>query len=246
MHKKMNSAAFFVAVLAASLAATSPASAVTPADAPTECTGTFGAESVGRLVVPDGATCRLEGTTVNGSVDLGAGSSLMATDATIGGNVTATDGPHRVRLIDTDVRLNIMVSGATGAIVIGAAGCQVDPVTGNNVMLTGNSGTIAICQMAIGANLKLSDNTGRIGVYSNQVGNNLMADGNSGDVTRFRDNVVGVSGGGNISIDDNNSQVIVKRNHAGGHLACSGNTPDPTGNGNTADHGLTGQCAGLG
>jgi len=229
--------------------AVSPAASAGPivSAPPTECTGTIGAETVDRIVVPDGATCTLNGTTVVGNVVVGAGSSLITTGATLGGNVRADDGPDIIRLIDTNIERNIFVKRATGEITIGAAGCAVDPVAGNNVKLTRNKAPIAICLMSIGENLQLSNNKRRIGVFDNVVGNNLQATDNTGASLRLRDNMVGISGGGSIQVDDNHVGVLLlERNDAGNHIDCDGNTPDPAGSGNTADNGLTGQCATLG
>jgi len=227
----------------------SPAASAAPLEvsAQTECTGTIGAETVGSLVVPDGETCVLNGTTVEGSVTLGTGSSLITDDATITRNVIATKDPDRVELIDTDVLLNIFITGATGRITIGTEGCAVDPAVGNNLVLRNNRAPIAICQMTIGENLRLVNNKRSIGVFDNEVGNNLIARGNDGDALRLRDNVVGTSGGGSIQIDDNNADklILLVRNSATIHIDCDGNTPDPTGFDNSAGQGLTGQCATL-
>ncbi len=240
--------ALLAIAMLASLAVSPAASAgAIVAASPTECTGTIGAETVGSLVVPDGATCTLNGTTVEGNVTLGTGSSLITDDATITLSVFAIDRPATVQLIDTDVLVNIFVTRATGPIVIGPEGCAVDPVVGNNVFLRDNRGTIAICLMSIGENLELVNNKRSIGVFDNVVGNNLIATGNTGSALRLRDNVVGISGGGNIQIDDNHGSLIrLERNDAGNLIDCTANTPDPVGSGDTADNGLTGQCATLG
>ncbi|MDQ4008835.1 MAG: hypothetical protein M3211_12135, partial [Actinomycetota bacterium] len=86
------------------------------------CDGSIGRRVVERVVVPAGATCRLNGTTVRHNVVVGHGETLIARNATILGSVQATVGPRSVRLLDTDVVGNIHVREATGRVIIGNAG----------------------------------------------------------------------------------------------------------------------------
>jgi hypothetical protein len=57
--------------------------------APGQCAGTIGAVAVTEVNVPDGATCILEGTTIDSNVSIGVGATLRFTDMEIGGDVEA-------------------------------------------------------------------------------------------------------------------------------------------------------------
>ncbi|HEX2174543.1 MAG TPA: hypothetical protein VHG70_01425 [Nocardioidaceae bacterium] len=206
------------------------------------CDGTIGNVVVDRLEVPEGATCRLHGTTVRDSVDVEEGGRLIARDAMIDGDVHATEGPRTVRLLDTEVSGNIHVRRATGPVVIGNAGCRVDPVAGGNIALVHNSGDIAVCQMSIRGNLHLIRNSGRIGVFANRVGNNLHARENTGAITRLRRNRVGTSGSGNMEVRDNAGSVRVHRNRVASQLVCRGNA-EVRDIRNAAGGGMRHQCA---
>lgn len=170
----------------------------TPAKA-TVCSGTLSG-AYDQIVVPDGATCTLDGATVAKGVTAGTNSSLFTMNASIGGNVM-TRGAYTVQIVDTSVGLNIDVTGTTHLTKIGDARCAVDPTIGHNVMVKSNSGPTAICSLDIGNNLALFDNTGSVGVFRNHVDNNLLVFRNSGKGTRVRYNTVGI----NLNCSDNTS-----------------------------------------
>jgi hypothetical protein len=240
-------AALLVALLAA-LYGASPASA-----ADTQCAGTpgaaerIGAVTVDQVVVPDGAFCRLEGTTVNQNVIIGVGSNLGTLNAQVGGNIQGTNGPRGVRILETDVQGNIQLKKATHPIVIGHAGCTIDPYVGGNIQLAENRGGIGICEMTIEEDLQLTKNTGRIMVRNNDVGENMQIADNTGDTSRVRDNQVGTAGSGSLQLTKNQFTSVnaVVRNVVKNHLECFDNNVAPTGKNNTAGSGKTGQCAAL-
>ena len=242
--KKYGGLRLSMVVAAALVAATAvgmPSASAVPAQ---ECTGTLGAVTVDRLVVPAGETCRLQGTTVNGNIVLGVGSALITNDATVNASVRAIEGPRTVRILDTTVTGNIRVVEATNRIVIGNAGCTVDPLAATNIQLVRNNGSIAICMMTIEENLQLFGNKGRIGVFDNNIGNNLQVQRNTDTIARFRSNVVGYDGGANIHVFDNATDVRLRNNDFRNNLACRRNAPQPSGSGNTGT--LQGQCKDLG
>jgi hypothetical protein len=229
-----------VAVMSAGLTAAPSATATTE----TTCDGTIGRRVVERVVVPEGATCRLNGTTVRHNVVVGPGESLVAHDARILGSVQATEGPRSVRLLDTNVVGNIHVREATGRVIIGNAGCRLDPSAGNNIHLIENSGPIGLCQMTIQGNLHVERNTNTVFLLANRVGNNLHARGNTGRFLRLRANRVGTNGSGNFDVDRNRTAVRLKMNRVSNHLVCRGNNR-VQGFGNRAAGGMRHQCASL-
>jgi hypothetical protein len=180
----------------------------------TQCDGTLSG-TYDKVVVPNGATCVLDGATINGSLTVGSGSSLYSTSSTISGNVTSRDAVT-VRLLDTDLGHNVMISGTSGLVKLGNKGCQVDPSAALNVKVQGNQGNVAIRDMTIGRNLMVSGNAGRTGLFRNTVGNGVKVFNNTGLANRVRDNTIR------------------------GNLNCHGNVKVLS-SGNTA-HRLLGQC----
>ncbi len=218
----------------------------------TQCTGTITGGMTGSLVVPSGATCTLDGVTVNGNIRIMSGGALITDDSTINGNVRG-DGARTVQLIDTDVvgtgtTGNITLTGTTGKIVIGSEGCVVDPAVGNNITLIDNEGNIAICFMTTGETIKVQGtDDGRIGIHDNVVGNSLLVQDNTGSRITLTNNDVGSTGGGSINVDNNTTtlKLNLTNNHTANALNCTGNVLAPTGSGNTADNGGHGQCVDL-
>ncbi len=120
------------------------------------CNGTFDHTTFeGNVVIPDGATCIITNSTVEGNV-----------------RTQANAAPELVRLIDTDVRLNIHIRNVTGSVTIGSPDCLIDPEVGRNLMVR-NSANVAICEMSIGNNLVLRNNTGRLMARDNLACNNI-------------------------------------------------------------------------
>ena len=229
-------------VAAAGLAALSPAA---EAASDVVCDGTIGRRMVDRVVIPNRASCRLNGTTVRQNVVVSPRASLVTHHARLLGSVQATDGPRSVRILDTNVRGNIHVREATGTILIGNASCSLDPSAGNNIHLVENSGPIGLCQMRIRGNVHAIDNTGTVFMTSNRVGHNLHARGNSGRFLRLRENHVGTRSNGNLDVRSNRTAVRLRLNSASNHLVCRGNRRI-TGFGNHAGGGMRHQCGNLG
>ena len=229
-------------VAAAGLAALSPAVA---AGSGAVCDGSIGRRMVDRVVIANGATCRLNGTTVRQNVVVGPRASLVTNNAQLLGSVQATERPRSVRILDTNVRGNIHVREATGTILIGNGGCSLDPSAGNNIHLVDNSGPIGLCQMRIRGNVHAINNSGTVFMTSNRVGNNLHARGNSGRFLRLRENHVGTRSNGNLDVRGNRTAVRLRLNSASNHLVCRENR-SMSGFGNHADGGRRGQCRDLG
>jgi hypothetical protein len=182
----------------------SPAAAKTT----TECNGTLSG-TYDRILVPDGATCTLDGATVTGNVTAGAGSSLFTSNATIGGNVMTRDS-LTVQIIRTDVGHNIMVTGTTGLTKIGGEMCKIDPSTALNLMVKGNSGNTAICSESIGRNFVANGNSGSVSLFRSTVGNNALVFDNTGNGTRLKFNAVSI----NLNCHGNTGKLVLKENTA--------------------------------
>ena len=240
------------AALAAALI-TGPAQAAPAA----ECTGALAGTTVGSLIVPAGSTCTLSDVQVDGNIRVRAGGALITDDSTVNGSVIGR-GARTVQLIDTDVvgtgtAGNINLLGTKRRIVIGSEGCAVDPVTGNNITLIDNHGTIAICYMTVGETILLQGNDKTIGAFHNTTGNPFIVEGNTGTFIRLRHNEVGLSGGGSLLVHSNTTTGTALRpdglklvhNHAHSTVSCVGNDDAPSGRDNMGDQGMFGQCATL-
>ena len=165
-----------------------------PAPAPIfECDGTFTGQTFKHVVVPEGATCVLR-------------------DSTVTGNVRAKN-PRTVKIIDTEVRRNIMVRGATHDVVIGNAGCHFDPLAGNNIKVSG-SHNVAICWMTVKNNVMVRGNDGRITLMNNSIGRNI-------DVSR-NDKYDRQAGDAKHK---HPGAIRIKNNTAGGHIKLFNNHP---------------------
>jgi hypothetical protein len=103
--------------------------------------------------VPKGASCYLDGATVEG-------------------NLMALHGAVDVYVINTDVQRNLKVRGATRDVKVGPEDCRFDPPVGNNIMVT-RSHNVAICFTTVDNNITVSRNDGRIMLRDNVVNNNI-------------------------------------------------------------------------
>jgi hypothetical protein len=150
----------------------------------TICTGSLGAITVDDLVVPDGATCTLNGTQVDGNVVVKTGATLRAQYIDVNGNIDA-DGHHAV----------IVTNYST-------VGGSIQVRRGNRAV---------IYRVQVNGNVQVEQNTGRIWLTRNDVGNNMQVNQKTGGV-RIANNVIAQTlqcqandpaptGGGNIAGD---------------------------------------------
>jgi hypothetical protein len=131
---------------------------------PGSCRGTVGATTVEEVDVPVGATCTLEGTTVDGNVTIGGGATLVARNVSIDGDVQAE-----------------------GALVVDVIGPST--IGGNFQIEDGGSSTITGTR--IDGDLKWESQNGRLDARGNTIGGNLQADDNGGGLTLSGNNLGG-------------------------------------------------------
>lgn len=236
MSRNRLSLIFSVALVAGALGMAPGAALAAPA---TECTSTLSGGTTGNLRVPEGATCTLDGVTVEGMIRVGEGATLLTSDSQVSMNVIARDAAS-VQIIDTVVLGEINLQRTSGPIIIGAAGCAVDPVADGNIVLINNNGTIAVCFMTL-RNLIVQGNAKRIGLFNNAVSNDIIVTQNTGRAIRVRDNQVGR----NLLVTKNSASKLIgiRNNTVTGNIRCTGNAVDPTVVGNTVGGAYLGQCA---
>lgn len=176
-----------------------------------------------KLVCDNTAAAPYTGTYA--SVRVPKGASCYLDGATVEGNLKALHGAVDVYVIDTDVQRNLMVKGATRDVIIGPEGCRVDPPVGNNIKVT-RSHNVAICFMGVDNNITVSRNDGRMMLRDNTAGNSIRVTKNLAyapqpgdgehrqiDAIRIKDNVA--------------ERHIVVRDNADRPLIMKRNTPEP-------------------
>jgi hypothetical protein len=122
----------------------------------TICRGAIGAVALDNLTVPDGATCTLTGTRLNGTIRVLTNATLSATGVRVNGNIQA--------------------EGARNVVVRGSS------FVGGSVQIKqGQRATLD--RVTINGDLQLDANRGALSISRNVVGSNLQAVGNSGGLT---------------------------------------------------------------
>lgn len=150
-----------------------------------ECRGTLGAVTVvGSVLVPDDATCVLDGTSVQGSVVVKSRATLRATGITLTGTV-AGEGPGTV-----DVRSSSIGNGfsITKGEPVGSVTLASSSVTGD-VQLADNRGPAELSDNEVGGSIQADKNTGGLTIRANRIVNGLQC----------QDNFPAPTGGGNVA-----------------------------------------------
>lgn len=124
----------------------------------------LGAIRADNVVVPAGATCRLSGTHLNGSLEVGQGAQLDARGVIAAGN---------------------LVAEGAAAVMLGGA----SRVAGSVQIKQGGAASVLGAQ--IGGDLQLDAMSGAVVASANRVGGNLQATGNLGGTTVIDNRVVG-------------------------------------------------------
>ena len=150
-----------------------------------ECRGTLGAVTVvGSVIVPDDATCVLDGTSVQGSVVVKSRATLRATGITMSGTV-AGQGPGTV-----DVRSSSIGNGfsVTEGEPVGSVTLASSSVTGD-VSLADNRGPVDLGGNEVGGSIRADENTGCLEISANRTVNGLQC----------QDNLPAPTGGGDVA-----------------------------------------------
>jgi hypothetical protein len=134
------------------------------------CRGTLGRVSLDNLRVPQGATCKLKGTRLNGTITVQRGATLIANRARINGNVQA-ENARNVVVRRSRVGGSIQVKQGGGATVAGSRvihDIQFDANgrllrahrnrVGGSIQVVGNSGGASIVRNVINGNLDCKEN----------------------------------------------------------------------------------------
>ena len=148
---------------------------------PESCRGTIGAVTVEKVIVPQGATCTLDGTRVQSDVLVKSDATLVARGATIGGNVQAEN--HR----EVRISSSSTVGGSIQVKQGGPVSVRSTSVAGD-IQYDANRGPLEAVGNRVNGSIQIVGNTGSNLVRDNRVGGNLQCKENSPAPT----------GGGNV------------------------------------------------
>jgi hypothetical protein len=135
------------------------------------CTGTVGAVALDNVFVPDGATCVLQRTRMNGSVVVGTGATLLATSVTINGNLQA-EGANTVSVGGAS-----MIGGSVQIVQGGGATINRARINGD-LLFDSNNSPIAAGGNSIGGSLQAFQNTGGLRLVNNRMNGNMQCKAN--------------------------------------------------------------------
>lgn len=136
------------------------------------CTGSIAAETVDDLRVPQGATCELNGTRVEGNAVVQANATLRAALAHVDGNV---QGENAARVVVGSSRVGGSVQVKQG----GGADVRETRVDGDIQLDANNGGLQHVGANIVGGNVQVMSNRGGVDITGNTIDGNLQCKENS-------------------------------------------------------------------
>jgi hypothetical protein len=136
------------------------------------CRGTIGARTVDNLRVPQGASCTLEGTTVQGTIKIERRATLVAKDVRVIGNVQAENAKLVV------VKAGSRIGGSVQIVQGGAARVGRSSVNAD-ILYDENSGPLYVLRNRVGGNVQAFQNNGGVEIRGNRIDGNLQCKANS-------------------------------------------------------------------
>jgi hypothetical protein len=129
------------------------------------CRGTLGQVSLDNLRVPQGATCKLNGTRLNGTVMVQRGATLLATGIRVTGNIQG-DNARRIVVRRSRVGGSVQVKQGGGATI---AGTRVT----HDVQLDANRRFLRLHRNRVGGSIQVIGNSGGASLIRNVVNGNI-------------------------------------------------------------------------
>ena len=129
--------------------------------------GTFGT-----LKVPDGRTCVLNGTVIQGNIVVGTGATLRVVSVRVGGNVQSR-GHALVRVAGR--------SAVEGSVQLeqGGSAAVLDVRINGDLQLESSRGTFDLSRNTIGGNLQANQNRGPLTIGANRIDSALQCQANN-------------------------------------------------------------------
>ena len=201
------------------------------------------------------APCRLDGTTVKGSVELFAGGSLTAVNATIIGNIQATTADF-IDVDSSEINGSIQLDDTVGTV-----NRVANSTVGGSVQQSSSLSRLELTGNVIGADVQAFSNAAEVVVDDNEITGSVQLEGVQGATSRVSNSTVN----GSIQLSDNSSRLEIAANTIGadaqafgntggvtiadnvidGNLQCKENDPAPTGGNNQVSGNKEDQCANL-
>jgi DUF4097 and DUF4098 domain-containing protein YvlB len=134
------------------------------------CRGFLGAVTVDNLRVPQNASCKLNGTKVQGTIKVENGATLTASKITVIGNIQA-EGAKAV---------NVSGSSVGGSIQIKQGGAaKIDKVrVKGDILFDSNKRALSATSNRVGGNVQAFQNTGGVTISYNTIDGNLQCKAN--------------------------------------------------------------------
>jgi len=149
--------------------------AIFPAGASAEersCRGSIGAATVDNLRVPQGATCKLNGTKVKGTIKVERAATLDAFKVRVVGNVQSENARS------VTVRGSSRVGGSV-QVKQGGQAKVVSSYINADVLFDEDRGPLAINDNVVGGNVQAFQNRGGLQIARNRIDGNLQCKENS-------------------------------------------------------------------
>ena len=138
----------------------------------TTCSGILKKVTVDNLVVPQGASCKLYGTRVKGTIKVEYGAQLRAAGVIVIGNVQA-EGARSVSVTESSrVGGSVQVKQGGGALVS-------DSKVEGDVQYDENTAAVRVLRTEIGGSVQIVKNRGGATVRRNMIDGNLQCKENS-------------------------------------------------------------------
>ena len=147
------------------------------------CVGTLGAITVDNVLVPEGRTCTLNKTRVQGTVKVADNATLYAKTVRVNGNIQA-EGAKLV-----SVTANSVVGGSIQIKQGGAATINRVRVNGD-IQFDENNRALKALYNTVGGNIQAFKNTGGVKIANNTIDGNLQCKENAPKPTGSN-NIVG-------------------------------------------------------
>ncbi|HSL30379.1 MAG TPA: hypothetical protein VK900_14360 [Anaerolineales bacterium] len=145
------------------------------------CRGSLGAVTVDNLRVPQNGTCKLNGTTVKGTIKVENNATLTANKITVIGNIQA-EGAKSVSVAGSSV-------GGSIQIVQGGA-AKIDKVAVNgDILFDSNRRALSATSNRVGGNVQAFQNSGGVTISFNTIDGNLQCKENR-PAPKGKDNIV--------------------------------------------------------
>jgi hypothetical protein len=145
------------------------------------CRGQLGRVSIDNLSVPQGATCKLNGTRLNGTITVQRGATLIANRVRVNGNVQAENARKVVIRRSSRVGGSIQIKQGGGATI---AGTRVI----HDIQFDHNRGFVRAHRNRVGGSIQVVGNSGGASIMRNVINGNLDC----------KENRSAPTGGGNI------------------------------------------------